>query len=371
MRTPGPAGYSPDFSGIHRRLTYRYSFGTATRPSTNKSGRVPGPAQYDLGSQLHRAQCGSFTRSSRNTALQRPSTSAGPGSYNVDVSASLLSTPKYGYVEPTISGRFGSSQRPATSGGPRERSAVGPGPGSYNVGGTVGKDAPRAIVCSRPPVAMSIKIPGPGAYETFPAGKDKSPAYRIATSPRLQERMEKYPGPADYTPKDFKSVSPMRCKYASAGAKTWNRIGKAKRIGLYLRRNIPGPGAYTIKSLLGGTNRAILIGKGRSRARDLVPGPGQYTVQMRRSSPAALMGSAKKQGMELNLTSPGPAAYNCRYERMSRTPKYSFGTGRRNLGLSRSVRCDPGPGDYMLRCTFANVPRYSMMKRDSESFQYV
>ncbi len=238
------------------------------------------------------------------------------------------------------------------------------------MGGTIGHDGPRAVLCSRRGAGSLdlSSVPGPGAYQPLLLQK-KAPAYRVPTASRNQADDATSPGPAAYSPQDVVTVSPARCKYIISSSQC-GRIGNAKRVGLCLRRNVPGPGEYTIKSTIGGGRRAVLIGRYRTEAPDLVPGPGQYSLDMREQSPSARMGTAKKFGLdgELNRTLPGPGTYEVR--RREGSPKYSFGTGKRDNALNLSLG-GPGPGDYRLPCKFAELPKYSVRRQKTDDFTYV
>jgi len=132
----------------------------------------------------------------------------------------------------------------------------------------------------------------------------------------------------------------------------------------------PGPGAYSTRPKIGEAPKYAMRPKTALPVRENVPGPGQYTPipnNIRKRPPSAVIG---RQQRSADLTAvkgmPGPGAYVSECKSSRNAPAYSFGSARK---ISKTELV-PGPGAYRVPCTFANLPKYSVMT-SSQEFGFV
>lgn len=174
--TPGPGSYASSESSKYSKSP-SHGFGGAPRDSNNKNAQ-PGPGQYQ-------------PEDPNNTSS------------------------KYG---------FGTSNR---KGAPRRQDQ--PGPGSYNLGDTVGS-GPGYSVAGRRETKSDSHTPGPGAYQPAAEGCDKkSPQWGFGTADREVKVNGISPGPGAYRA-DAKKEGPQ---YSFRGRSEAARINST-----------PGPGAH-------------------------------------------------------------------------------------------------------------------------------
>jgi len=67
---------------------------------------------------------------------------------------------------------------------------------------------------------------------------------------------------------------------------------------------------------------------------------------------------------------PGPGKYEPKLL-LKRPPTAKIGSEKRSTEKALSMSFGPGPGNYKIPCTFANVPRYSLHCERSEQFKFV
>jgi len=164
------------------------------------------------------------------------------------------------------------------------------------------------------------------------------------------------PGPGQYHPQD-----------PSMFLDTKVRFGTSLRNKRSMLHENPGPGAYEVRSTVGGG--MMFTARGRQpanymRARSL-PGPGAYTPVQNgaySSGPKASFGSSVRGDIMFSATrnQPGPGAYEMQNTKCvgKDTPKYSATSRRRMHDLSSYTT--PGPGTYNAHATsFGNVGAYS------------
>lgn len=187
---------------------------------------------------------------------------------------------------------------------------VQPGPGSYNTHPKIGNEGPKYSAGSRPSRPMVHRsgalVPGPGTYNHSEASSHKyssAPKFNFGRASRDSLGNTLAPGPGQYSPIDAQRPNSPRHGFGSAGRS--NSV-PPKQIN-------PGPGTYIAAERLGKEGVKFSVG--------LKP----------RDAPV--------------LLSPGPGAYDHReHPGQQLSPRYGFGTSRRNSTNSKVV--NPGPGTY-------------------------
>lgn len=186
-------------------------------------------------------------------------------------------------------------------------------------------------------------LPGPGAYS--PAlNRTASPAYSIARSPKADTIRSQTPSPAAYCPSPLLKTSP------SYG------IGAGKRDVGKLVNESPGPGTYTVKAQPESPQFSMKLKLQSEGKREELPGPAHYSPsssQILTRARTPVIGREAKLPATLEAQQPPPGAYNI--SRSLAGPRFSFGRSQRSQ--PRQDR-SPGPGQYTLPPTVANVPTY-------------
>eukprot|EP00440_Ansanella_granifera_P059419 gb/GFBE01064405.1/.p1 GENE.gb/GFBE01064405.1/~~gb/GFBE01064405.1/.p1 ORF type:complete len:223 (+),score=32.05 gb/GFBE01064405.1/:1-669(+) len=147
------------------------------------------------------------------------------------------------------------------------------------------------------------KLPGPGQYAQTKADKDKfsrSPSYTLSGGSKDSKAWGAMPGPGAYSPANPSFVSP---KWAFS---TDSRLKQMRR------STTPGPGAYELKTTLGGKDTSI-CSKPEFRQRSTTPGPGAYNASWDScsnmgSAPKVGFGASNRDKMVVSKT-PGPGNY--------------------------------------------------------------
>lgn len=184
--------------------------------------------------------------------------------------------------------------------------------------------------------------PGPGAYEAHTRLKHASPSWKLGTASRGNDRRSDVPGPGSYDSPGKVSTSAPKHIFGVKSPQKYESFA-------------PGPGAYDPATQKGYDRNApsYTFGSKTGVANDKtrVPGPGSYeqTSKIQNiASPGYRIGSAKRDGLYKDSTTPGPGSYGTRptsaFNKES-GPKYGFGTANRDelAGMSRTL---PGPGAY-------------------------
>lgn len=141
-------------------------------------------------------------------------------------------------------------------------------------------------------------------------------------------------------------------------------MGTEKRPNLAPTRNVPGPGNYIHKTAMGEGPKIALSPRIQERKPQLlVPGPGAYepnSKAVHEKSPATGLGFGVRgfQGGKNKINVPGPGSYTPP-EKVVEGPKYGFGKSQRTIEKNAKV---PGPGNYDIGPSFANLPNYEKSK---------
>jgi len=213
-----------------------------------------------------------------------------------------------------------------------------PGPGSFNLPATIGKNANQVVKGNSPSFSFGSKIddkrpdfvPGVGAYNIAglsERGKDSCQAPTI--SPKIEEKVDNFvPGPGSYNISGLSEKGKDVCNAPTIAA-------KLKEPAPF---KTPAPGAYNPEKsdiVTQGTAPKYTFGaKLKEHAPDDIPAPGRYNP-------------------------PAPEAYK------KKSPSYT-------LSYRTNIPCDntkkPGPGQYTPEKVFMNKqssPRFSFGIRHS------
>jgi hypothetical protein len=143
------------------------------------------------------------------------------------------------------------------------------------------------------------------------------------------------------------------------------RIGTEKRPDVADSRNhIPGPGNYTVKERMGeGPKIALSPRYEEKKEKMFVPGPGAYEPNSK-----SVQGKSAATGLGIGVRGfingkaaanvPGPGSYTPPQKSVE-GPKFGFGKSERADIKKHFV---PGPGNYSINPSFANVPTYERSK---------
>ena len=212
--------------------------------------------------------------------------------------------------------------------------------------------------------------PGPTKYDVHDLSK-KGPAWTIGKLKRITMKLNlNTKGCGAYKYKSFIGEGPKysfrkKCDENDTTDETCNTKSK--------NSPTPGPGAYKIKSILGGPK--YTIGKSpkiKYLIRDnSVPGVGEYDLSQTSISnePSCFFTKEKRENLELNknaLSNPGPGAYSIEKDSISsNSPKWTFSKSERIIKIKpknkKVIRVNiPGPGKYNIKDIIGNDgPSYS------------
>jgi hypothetical protein len=233
---PGPGQYSPEKL---KKYDKKYSFGVKTDRCISLGKDRPGPGNYGHRSFLAETYgTGKFGTDRKDkdfmskTVMENP----GPGAYRAEkVSEQLLKSPGV---------KFGTSSR---NNGALKAKLGNPGPGSYTIDNSMGKEGPKySLSPKRENLKAQEKVhnPGPGNYNPKSSFAIKSaPKFRFSRATRISmdDRISKLPGPLDYMPKDCNSIKKDPPSFG---------FGTGKRPALSKNNASPGPGNYTLPSMI-------------------------------------------------------------------------------------------------------------------------
>eukprot|EP00002_Diphylleia_rotans_P038108 TRINITY_DN8614_c0_g1_i1.p1 TRINITY_DN8614_c0_g1~~TRINITY_DN8614_c0_g1_i1.p1 ORF type:complete len:1771 (-),score=292.93 TRINITY_DN8614_c0_g1_i1:115-5427(-) len=371
--TPGPGDYKIDSmvgkEGPKYTISYRYE---------EKYPEGPGPGQYEsktletaipitIGSKLSprplspRPGPTSYQRAEfmpegpeftigKRLSPPNKEPNPGPGEYYAEaVTAPFENAPKY-----TIGGKFtpkdpredvpapGEYYVPSKSDGPAftmgmprldldlYKAAEAPGPGEYNVKSTIGNGPAPSIGLPAPERSDLGDAPGPGTY-TVPPTLGTGPSFSIGV--RVEGRDAASLGNATSPSPQYYNVQHTAVE-SSAPAFS---IG-LRHVDRDDKRDIPGPGTYTIERPLGSDAPQISIHPPfppASQTSNISPGPGAYEVSMHMplgaGAPAYSFGAPPLQNPQnpqisnLSKISPGPGEYDVRADAtLPSAPAYHF-----------------------------------------------
>ncbi|CAG9336024.1 unnamed protein product [Blepharisma stoltei] len=185
-------------------------------------------------------------------------------------------------------------------------------------------------------------VPGPGDYRIETEFYKYSSKHSFPQAPKLQLKHKEVPGPGSYEIPTTIGKGPV----AVLSARTSTEKNSQS----------PGPGEYSpsIQEKL----PAFSFGIKPERKSSDSPGPGHYDTEIKEikpSPPKTKFGSSKKEPEHIvGKDSPGPGRYAC-YSEFGKTPKYGFGTSRREKEYSSTYT--PGPGAYALNASWNEGPK--------------
>ena len=180
-------------------------------------------------------------------------------------------------------------------------SAQVPGPGTYRIESSVGRDAPAASISGRFDLTTDSYQPGPGAYDVRKVGEvgSDAPAFTMAGRPTAHNDStvagKGTPGPGQYTvtsPSTAPAITMQgRHEPHEASRDQW-KVGPGAYEVVVARESpaysmsgrhatktaadVPGPGHYTLQSDMGKAPAASLSGRHETKEDISAPGPGQY-----------------------------------------------------------------------------------------------
>ena len=207
-----------------------------------------------------------------------------------------------------------------------------PGPGTYRIESSVGRDAPSASISGRFDLTTDSFQPGPGAYDLKSVGEvgHDAPAFTMAARPtQPSSTAAQTPGPGQYSVA-VQSTAPaitMQGRHERAEvADTWK----------------VGPGAYDVVSVRESPAYSM-SGRHATKSAADVPGPGHYTMQsdMGKAPAASLSG---RHEMKEDNTAPGPGTYQATYGATKQS------TTRCNTQTSSAAPAPPTLGVCVLTC---------------------
>ena len=168
-------------------------------------------------------------------------------------------------------------------------------------------------------------IPGPGQYNPTVYCKTVIPAYAIPKAKRMVDRNPSNPGPGSYnlssersgpqwkvgTEKRLTSSSmdfPGPGTYECGSESSMPAFSMTARRPVTSDTTVPGPGAYTPRSLFTQIQYSVGNSAREGSVKDDVPGPASYFIGSPKSR-AAVFGSSKRKFVIDCEKNPGPGSY--------------------------------------------------------------
>jgi hypothetical protein len=231
---PGPGTYA--VQGLIGREGPRKSMSPKLKdPYIEKNNRlVPGPGNYNANHQVFMKTAPNFGFGSSTRNERKSSPTVDPGAYDPKDSFTKLTAPQY---------KVGTEQRKTYD----EKTAKAmPGPGTYSTAKI--KDTPLYSMGAKLKdlEPFNAKTPGAGTYD--PAKEKTIRSYpKFSMGAKLKTELDsvkskQVPGPGTYV----NAAEKLRHSSPSFGFGTMERPDISGR-----KSNVPGPGAYTLKSTVG------------------------------------------------------------------------------------------------------------------------
>lgn len=209
-----------------------------------------------------------------------------------------------------------------------------------------------------------MTVPGPGTYDFVSPEKSMraSPSCRIGTSTRddelkVKQRVQNYPPPNTYNPSFL---------YSKRSEPSYG-FGSSVRQPLAPKKNVPAPSAYNVPERLVEGPRFHMGSKCERQSALAIeakktvanPGPGTYAPQFYKTVHKEGSYSIKgRHPIKDTSFAPGPGAYQANDSpAKTRAPNVRFGSAAQREPLKPSVA--PGPGNYHIPSTMANLPAYT------------
>lgn len=331
--SPGPGQYNPGLMKFENSPGFR--IGTSNRTGFQKSF-TPGPGAYAPAAAKWPTSPGYSCGKGNRLSLGK-SESPGPGTYNC---RSFLVT---------VGGKIGKSSRTALDSA--EKMSKTPGPGSYLTPSKI-VEGPRFSMTNRRPSSAKSVNPGPGAYRVdfnWTTTKENSPCYRIGSAGRSTiTNLSSGPGPGRYSVESL--LNGPKWAFGTSGR---NYSGS--------RNQSPGPGSYSIMNKWISSGYTIQ-GRYKNLKEFNPPGPGAYSPSFNKDKSSAwTMGRSARSTFQGKFMSPGPGAY-IDSSTLSKTLGV-FSRAARSTFQSQKLAV-PGPGHYS--STFIEkAPAYSMRGRSA------
>ncbi|KAF5840064.1 hypothetical protein DUNSADRAFT_17981 [Dunaliella salina] len=308
----------------------------------------------------------------------------GPASYNVDgtCSSDPYSFPG-GRPISTLGGpsyTMGARTKPVGQTLQEREAALAPGPGQYEVSGSV-PSGPAFTIKGKPRehAPESAFIPGPGAYHAELPGVGTGPAYTI--SGRTKDVIDEHiPGPGDYNIARSTNEGPAHTIAPRAkpppievlpGPADYQRVETARTGPAYTiaarpdpklpGSDLPAPGEYELpEAWKEGPAFSIAPRTQKEGPRDISPGPGQYSQPKSPDGPAYTIAGRPFQPEPPE--SPGPTDYQQTVLPPS-GPAYTMaGRERPSTYAKEEEAMLPGPGQYTIPDS-PSAPAYTMASR--------
>ena len=263
-RNPGPGNYKYSEDAI--RLHYpHFSFGKEERKIDIKNRDIPGPGTYNHKEYLGKEGL-KISLSPRYEIKNKTVNKLGPGQYN--------KTDLNFYKPKSPSTKMGKFKRFSFSSNDIFNDT--PGPGKYNYINSISivkKSDPSWKIGTgkrRPLIDIDKYIPGPGIYDvTKKIGKD-SPYFSMGHKGKEKSINFNSPGPGNYN---------LDKVITFEHSPTWKLGTSKKLLKLNINTDIPGPGAYTVRTK---SSSGPKFGFGKSKRGFLtinnMPGPGTYHI---------------------------------------------------------------------------------------------
>lgn len=381
---PGPGAYSPYTAGAAKPPSYSM----LARRENKDSLLSPGPGAYSPDGKLRKQI--PISMQSRHFPKSSSAGQPGPGAYTpanpnfVSSSWTMLARANDKDRQTTPGPQDYRPQKPGSARASLIHTKIkykdaacmlNPGPGAYNEtdASKVRTKAPAYTLGGRTSYApMSVKTPGPGAYQTAEARSNIS----FSMTPRRDNsKSQGTPGPGAYTPgerkgraaglgvgdrfdgKAYSTANPGPGAYTPSD-NTYSMKESSPKYSMTARRDFksgvsnPGPGAYTpgMDTVKPSSPRHTLHGRLDSKGAFATPGPAHYNPQR----PVTAPGISLKSRIDIkpSFVTPSPAAYQVGI--MDTTikpmaPKYSLGGRDCYKPNNHST---PGPGAYETSFTF-------------------
>lgn len=176
-----------------------------------------------------------------------------------------------------------------------EKKLNDPGPGAYN-GEKLKKNNLQYSLAGRLRDSIGLNVPGPGTYNGSAESLNGVKTMKFGTGQRSDLGMnlkKKSPGPGEHEP-DYMKVSQKAPK--------WGFGSETRSTGSKYNLQVPGPGNYQIKSLVGSEGKKITLHQKLKFSPEMKehgskPGPGAYDGNFKKvvkNDPAFKVGTSER-----------------------------------------------------------------------------
>ncbi|KAK2961328.1 hypothetical protein BLNAU_3774 [Blattamonas nauphoetae] len=353
----GPGAYTPELVSRQDKRSY-VPFSVQSKRFSNTYSQTPGPGAYDYAEEnevyFKRKPLSSFASRTERFELTRKKADPGPGSYDLRSTWGKESfrNPEGATPVTKLDSSNPSTVTPPSI--PTRNQSMGYQDGPY------GHPQMKAVA-KRGYTGRGVDAPGPGEYDVDAINHsrnfNRAGQYTFSQSARMKDRSNPNPGPGSYSPQRARERMHMTYPSTSFDSTTIREFVKPN--------DHPGPGSYNIRSTIQARvpeenvqsfgSCAIREISERNyvplaQKRNPVPGPGEYNdprVIRKPQKSATPFFSTSTRFSSSKRDIPGPGAYSQNIPSFKPRSTNSAGFGiRQSRFKNQKTDTVPGPGRY-------------------------